>query len=162
MRKLLLAIIPALLIGAAAYAGNTTFFTSIGDQVFPFSPPTRAGAPGALDNMIIGAATPRQGAIGSTAVNPTPTSIYRTYTFSDDNAQMLFTPSGTVSYAYITLAAAPINGQQACVFSTAAITTLYLAGSGSQTVANAITALTANVRNCYTYSLANTTWYRSQ
>jgi hypothetical protein len=43
----------------AALAANTTFFTSIGDQVFPFSPPARDGSAGAIDNMIIGATTPR-------------------------------------------------------------------------------------------------------
>ena len=43
----------------AALAANTTFFTSIGDLVFPFTPPSNAGAtPGSIDNMVIGATTP--------------------------------------------------------------------------------------------------------
>lgn len=46
----------------AALAANTTFFTSIGDLVFPFSPPTNSGAtPGTIDNMTIGGATPGVG-----------------------------------------------------------------------------------------------------
>lgn len=45
--------------GMAVLAANTTFFTSTGDLVFPFSPPTTAGAAGAIDNMVIGATTPR-------------------------------------------------------------------------------------------------------
>lgn len=38
----------------AAHAGNTTFFTSNGDEVFPFTPPTTNGAaPGTISNMTI-------------------------------------------------------------------------------------------------------------
>ncbi|HEY8838135.1 MAG TPA: hypothetical protein VIO16_10760 [Dehalococcoidia bacterium] len=43
----------------AALAANTTFFTSIGDLVFPITAPSNAGAtPGTIDNMTIGATTP--------------------------------------------------------------------------------------------------------
>jgi hypothetical protein len=43
----------------SALAGNTTFFSStLGDVVFPFTAPT-ASAPGLIDNMTIGATTPR-------------------------------------------------------------------------------------------------------
>ena len=45
----------------AAFAGNTTFFTSIGDLAFPFSPPKADGTAGTIDNMTIGATTPRAG-----------------------------------------------------------------------------------------------------
>lgn len=46
----------------AAFAANTTFFTSIGDLVFPFTPPSNAGAtPGTIDNMLIGSVTPKDG-----------------------------------------------------------------------------------------------------
>lgn len=41
----------------AAWAAGTTFFTSIGDLAFPINPPTKS-APGSIDNMTIGAATP--------------------------------------------------------------------------------------------------------
>lgn len=64
MRKLLLPMIAALVAGTlAALAANTTFFTSTGDLVFPFSPPTTAGAAGTIDNMTIGATTPRAGTL---------------------------------------------------------------------------------------------------
>ena len=54
----------------AAFAANTTFFTSIGDQVFPFTPPTtNPAAPGTIDNMTIGATTP--GALTGTTVTST-------------------------------------------------------------------------------------------
>jgi hypothetical protein len=50
----------------SAMAGNNTFFTSIGDLVFPFTPPSNAGAtPGTIDNMAIGATTPAAGTFSS-------------------------------------------------------------------------------------------------
>ena len=162
LRKTLLALIPALVIGAAAIAGNTTFFTAIGDLVFPISPPSRDGVTaGAIDNMVIGATTPRQGAIGSSSNNPAKVSYYLSYQFSNDQSQMLFGSGSTATYAYIVLPATPINNQQACIFSVPAVTTLYLYAYG-KTILNGITAMTAATRYCYTYSLANTSWYRSQ
>lgn len=54
--------VAALLFGvgliAAQTSGNTTFFTSKGDIVFPFTPPTRSGTPGTIDNMVINQTTP--------------------------------------------------------------------------------------------------------
>jgi hypothetical protein len=50
----------------SAMAGNNTFFTSIGDLVFPFTPPSNAGAtPGTIDNMTIGGTTPAAGTFSS-------------------------------------------------------------------------------------------------
>lgn len=62
-QRLWLPVAAALLIGAgAAVAGNTSLFSSrIGDVTFPFSPPASDGTAGAIDNMIIGATTPRAG-----------------------------------------------------------------------------------------------------
>jgi hypothetical protein len=53
----------ALALGSlSALAGNTTLFSSrTGDVTFPFSPPPAAGTAGAIDNMSIGATTPRPG-----------------------------------------------------------------------------------------------------
>lgn len=52
----------ALIAGSiAALAGNTIFFTSIGDLNFPFTAPTKS-APGSIDNTVIGATTPQSGA----------------------------------------------------------------------------------------------------
>jgi hypothetical protein len=56
-----LAVIAALVASSvAALAGNTTLFSStLGDLVFPFTPPSNAGAaPGTIDNMTLGATTP--------------------------------------------------------------------------------------------------------
>ena len=61
--KFALPTVAAILASAAiAYAANTTFFTSIGDLVFPFTAPTtNPSAPGTIDNMTIGATTPQAG-----------------------------------------------------------------------------------------------------
>lgn len=57
----------ALIAGSiAAIAGNTVFFTSIGDLTFPFTAPTKS-APGTIDNMIIGGSSPN--IVNATAVN---------------------------------------------------------------------------------------------
>lgn len=58
--RIFLAVAAFLVIGPiAAQSGNTSLFSSrTGDVVFPISPPTAAGAPGAIDNMTIGATTP--------------------------------------------------------------------------------------------------------
>lgn len=54
----------------AAVAANTTFFTSIGDLVFPFVPPSNGGVtPGAIDNMTIGANTPQPATISQLHVD---------------------------------------------------------------------------------------------
>lgn len=166
--------------GTYALAGNTTFFTSIGDIVFPFTPPQNNGAaPGTIDNMTIGATTPQavyatnvnasgqvtaqqvNAALGAYATNPALVSGTH-YQFAANESLMMFTPSGTATYAYITLNASPPDGWQSCIFSTQTITTLYLSASAGQTLLNAATTLLANTKVCYTYSLANTTWYRSQ
>jgi hypothetical protein len=52
----------------AALAANTTFFTSIGDLVFPFKAPT-ASAPGTIDNMTIGATTPEAGSFSQVQID---------------------------------------------------------------------------------------------
>ena len=61
---------------APARAGNTTFLTDKNGQItFPLSPPNRAtSGPGLIDNMTIGATTPRPGTFSQ--INPaggTPT-----------------------------------------------------------------------------------------
>lgn len=67
MKRLLTTTIAALLAGSlVALAGNTVFFTGIGDLTFPFSPPTSGGSvPGLIDNMTIGATTPRAATFSS-------------------------------------------------------------------------------------------------
>lgn len=175
--KLFMPVAAALVCGAvAALAANTTFFTSIGDIVFPFkAPTTNPAAPGTINNMTIGDETPRAGtfttvtadqvnaALGAYATNPASSASYRSYVFANDQTLLMFTPTGTVAYIYVTLAAAPQDGQQNCVFSAGTITSLFLvAGAPAQTIVGAITAMTANTRYCYTYSAGNNTWVRSQ
>lgn len=73
VRSLLLGIAAAGLVAGAVYAGNTTLFSSQrGDIVFPISPPTASG-PGAIDNMTIGATTPRPATV--TTLSATTLSI---------------------------------------------------------------------------------------
>lgn len=60
MKRILSALAAVLLTSAAALAGNTTFFTGIGDLIFPFTAPAQVtSTPGTIDNMVIGATTPQ-------------------------------------------------------------------------------------------------------
>ena len=171
-RTLISAAAAIIVTASLAWAANTVFFTSKGDLTFPFSPPTSSGTAGTIDNMTIGGSTPQAGTfttvtanlvnatLGSYANNPASTTYYPAYTFANGQTQLLFAPTTTVSYAYVTFASAPKDGQQACIFSTQTITDLRLLAPG-QTIASAVTTLSANTRVCYLYSLANTTWNRS-
>lgn len=115
-----------------------------------------------------------KGCIPSSAINCTiayipPTGTYSktaaltgfSYIFGNSQTAMLFEPAGTLAAGYIMFAPTPGDGAEECVFSTAAITLLYLSPSAGQTLNNAITTLAANARVCYLYSLANTSWDRS-
>lgn len=83
-RNIILGVSAAALIAGAAIAaraGNTTFFTSIGDIVFPFTAPTNnPSAPGTIDNMTIGATTP---APGTFTTLKTTTPVTRPLNLSD-------------------------------------------------------------------------------
>lgn len=85
-----------------------------------------------------------------------------TFTFGNSQSVASFKPAGTLAYGYITFAANPSDGTEACFFSTGAVTTLYLSANTGQTLADAVTAATANTRYCYLYGLSNATWNRSQ
>ena len=91
------------------------------------------------------------------------------YVFGANVTYASFTPTGTLAYGYIALAASPSDGARNCVFSTAAITTLYLCvtSTGANNCVttglnNAITTLAANGNACYEYSASNATWDRTQ
>jgi hypothetical protein len=90
-----------------------------------------------------------------------PTNLF-TYTFGNAVALAAFDPAGTLAYGYITLAPNPSDGTEACIFSTAALTYIYLAANTGQTLADGVTTLAANARNCYVYALSSATWKRSQ
>lgn len=89
-----------------------------------------------------------------------PASLF-TYTFENAVSLAAFDPGGTLAYGYITLAPNPSDGTEACFFSTAAITTLYLSANTGQSLSDAVTTLAANTRNCYLYAQSQATWYRS-
>ena len=82
-------------------------------------------------------------------------------------SRLMLTPAGTLATGTITLPAAPVDGQEVCIFDTQTQTALTLSANTGQTISNAVTALTANTRVCYVY--AGTTanagtaanWYRS-
>lgn len=168
LKTVLFAAIAALFAASAAVlAGNTIFPTSIGDLTFPFTAPLRDGTAGTIDNMTVGATTPRagtftvvNGAVGST----TKAVAYAgfSYTFGNHQTKMLLNPTGTVAHGYVTLAPAPADGAEACVFSTEEVTLFYLSANAGQSINDAVTALTALTRYCYVYSASDTSWDRSQ
>lgn len=160
MRKIVFGVGLAALIASviAAVAANTTFFTSIGDIVFPFSPPNGSGLNGSIGDPVRGGMAPVNGNLSYTKV---AAGTGFSYTFVNFQADMLFEPAGTLAAGYVTAAPTPTDGAQECVFSTQAITAFYWAANVGQTINNAITALSANTRVCYRYSIGNATWDRS-
>lgn len=75
IKKIASALVVVFFTAALAYAGNTTLFSStLGDIVFPFTPPAPVtSTPGTIDNMVIGATTPQPATFSSvTNTNPTP------------------------------------------------------------------------------------------
>ena len=144
----------------SAIAGTTGLFTSRnGDIVFPFSPPNSSGAGGTIGDTTWGGMAPVNGNLSYTKAVPV---TGFSYTFGNFQERMLFNPAGTLSAGTVTMAPAPIDGGDACIFSTQIVSSLTLNANTGQTINNAITALSANVRYCYTYSLGNKTWDRSQ
>lgn len=83
------------------------------------------------------------------------------YTFTNNQTDMLFEPSGTISAGTITLGPTPADGAMECFFSTQTISSLTLNANAGQTLNNAVSSLSANARNCYLYSLGNTSWDRA-
>lgn len=164
MFKRILPTVAALLAaGAIALAANNTFVTAIGDLIFPFTPPTNAGASGGVSGTIGNAGgqgmAPLNGSQSYAKVVP---STGFTATFGNFQQELLLKPAGTLLAGYINLAPAPVDGGKACIFTTATITNLYIAAGAGATLADAVTTLTANGRVCYLYSLSNATWNRMQ
>ena len=154
--KLTLSIVAALLAGSiAAFAANNTFFTNVGDLVFPFAPPTSTGTGGTIGDVARGGMAPVNGSGSYTKSIPTTGFAL---TFSNYQAQMLLEPSGTLAAGYVTMAPAPVDGSKACVFSTQIITNLYISANAGQTINDAVTTLAAKARACYLYSISNKTW----
>lgn len=92
-----------------------------------------------------------------------------TYTFGVNVTYVAFNPAGTIASGYVTLPANPSDGSEACVFTTQTITAFYVAANTGQSITSAggfssgvtSTALSANTRACWGYSLSNATWDRN-
>jgi hypothetical protein len=140
----------------AAVAGTTGLVSPrTGDIVFPFSPPSRAGAGGSIGDTTWGGMAPVNGNLSYTKV---PARTGFSYTFGNFQADMLFEPTVTLDTGTVTMAPAPIDGARACIFSTQIVTSLTLNANAGQSINNALTALAANVRHCYLYSVGDKTW----
>ena len=155
----------AFLLAAAIVAGaaNNTFVTAIGDLIFPFTPPTGAGAATGTGGTIGNA-----GGQGMAPLNGSQSYTKRVpgtgwnYTAGNFESRMMFRPTTTVAAGYVTMAANPVDGGELCIFTTQTITAFYPTANTGQTLEDAVTTLAANAHVCYTYSIANATWNRSQ
>lgn len=161
MRKIgCFVLLGAVVAATAALAGNTTVVTPrTGDVTFPITPPKLDRSGGSIGDATRGGMAPVNGVDAYFKV--VPASGFN-YTFGPHQREMLFRPTGTISAGYVTLAAAPIDGAQQCSFTTQTITNFYVSANVGQSINNAVTSLAANAKACYTYSLSNKTWDRSQ
>lgn len=86
-----------------------------------------------------------------------------TYTFGNSDSLIVLTPSATLASGTVTLAAAPSDGDQNCLYSKSAVTTLVVAkGDSAQTLNDAVTTIAALAKVCYLYQLSTNTWNRSK
>lgn len=151
--RIISATVAALLAGVvAALAANTTFFTSVGDQVFPMAP-TSIGDP------VRGGMAPVNGSGSYAKLVP---SAGFSATFGNFQRILALAPSGTLTYGYTTLAPNPVDGAENCTFSTQTITELTVSANAGQSINNAVTTLAANAQACFLYSQSNKTWDRSK
>jgi hypothetical protein len=78
-------------------------------------------------------------------------------------AYVTWANASAISYLYLYLPTAPLDGAKNCYFSIGGVTAMTLyAGLTTATLNNAITAMTANTQYCYLYSTNNTAWDRVQ
>ena len=167
--KLTLATIAILIAGTVAALAQTTFFTAIGDLIFPFKPPgaptsTTPGKNGSIGDPVFGGMAPVNGNLSYTKAIPT---TGFSLTFGNWQEEMVLAPAGTLAAGYVTMAPAPVDGGKACVFSSQQITAFYTAAGAGQSINNAFTgqtlaATSATARTCFLYSQSNKTWDRSQ
>jgi hypothetical protein len=75
---------------------------------------------------------------------------------------LILDPGGTLASGTVTMPASPLDGQQAQVASSQAITALTVAANTGQTIKGAPTTVAANGAFAFVYRAANTTWYRVQ
>jgi hypothetical protein len=84
------------------------------------------------------------------------------YTFGNSQSMIVLTMSATAAQGTITLAAAPSDGDQNCLYAKSTVTTLNLAVATGQTLDDAVTTIGPLSQVCYLYSLASATWDRSK
>lgn len=82
------------------------------------------------------------------------------YTFGNSQSVLVLTNTTTVALGTVTLASAPSDGAQECIFAQNTVTTLGVLANTGQTIDNAVTTLTAAAKVCYLYSISNATWDR--
>lgn len=80
-------------------------------------------------------------------------------TLSTSNHLTTLTPAGTLATGTLIFPTPTVNNQRLRVVSTQTITALTLTPTGSDTISNAVTSLTAGNAIEYIYNLATTTWY---
>ena len=86
-----------------------------------------------------------------------------TVTFFRGQSEMIIGGSSTITSLTIALtpAAYVYDGQQNCIYTKPAITTLTLSVTSPTTLNDAVTSMSATTKVCYTYSASNNTWDRS-
>jgi hypothetical protein len=84
-----------------------------------------------------------------------------TQAFGNSTMNLILNPAGTLATGTVTLSALPSDGQVNCVFSSQIITALTVSVVTGQTINNAVTALGAAGKACYTYSQSTGAWDRS-
>lgn len=78
----------------------------------------------------------------------------------DSEQIIIIDPVGVLANGSCTLPVNPYDGQPVVILSTFAVTAFTLTPSGTQTVRNAPSALSAGVSIQYFYVSSNNTWYR--
>jgi hypothetical protein len=163
----MLAIAAALLAPALAIAaGNNVFFTSKGDLTFPFVPPSNNGStPGTIDNMEIGATTPRAGTFSQiipAAGAPTiasgacgATTNGAVVAGSTNQAGSITIGAAATTTCTITFAAGLTAAPKSCVFfpmnAAAAATGTTVARVGAPTLTNVVLTGAALASSNYAY-----------
>lgn len=84
------------------------------------------------------------------------------YTFGNSQSMIVISNAATLAQGTITMAAAPSDGDQNCVFAQNTVTTFNFVANTGQTLNNGVTAIGPLAQICYLYSLINNTWDRSK
>lgn len=87
-----------------------------------------------------------------------------TITIPNNVSVLQLTPAGTLATGTATMAAAPVDGQRAQIFTTQTVTAMTTSANAGQSIVGGLSAatLSANGNVEYIYKAANTTWYRIQ